>query len=132
MGKVYTDADGNRIERVSKWIKIRYLPISKRHRLWDYATDSNGYHPYQEKFNPGDDVFLDCFTFNGKQYALEQFLSTSSAWSGAWNPYYSSNNVDDSVILSGYEAEEYFHPLLLELDECGEYVRVYKELPRLK
>lgn len=130
MGKIYTDSDGNRIERVSKWIKIRSLPVTKRHALWDYATDGSGYHPYQNRFNPENGVFLDYFRFEGKQYALEQFLSTSSTFMGAYNPYYTANNVDDYVILSGYEADEYFHPLLIELDECGEYVRLYKELPR--
>ena len=130
MGKIYTDHDGNKIERLSRWIKIRTLPVTKRHHLYDYATDGSGYHPYQDKFDPGDGVLLDYFVFQGKQYALEQFLSTSSAWAGAWNPFYSANNVDDYVILSGYEADEYFHPLLIEIGANGEFVRVYKELPR--
>lgn len=128
MGKIYTDHDGNKIERISRWIKIRNLPVTKRHRLWGYATDGNGYHPYSEKFDPSTGVFLDFFTFNGTQFALEQFLSTSSAWAGDWNPFYSENDVDDYVILSGFEAENYFTPLLIELDTICEAVRVYREV----
>ena len=128
MGKIYTDSDGNKIERISRWIKIHTLPVTKRHRLYDYATDMNGYHPYQNNFDPSDGVLLDYFTFQGMQYSLEQFVSTSSAWAGAWNPYYSENDVDDYVILSGYESEEYFHPLLIEIGAYGELVRVYREV----
>ena len=66
--------------------------------------------------------------FQGKQYSLEQFLSTHSVWTSAWNPFYSENDMDDYVILSGYESEEYFNPLLIEIGGYGEFVRVYKEV----
>lgn len=129
MGKIYTNSSGDRIEQLSRWIKVHTIPVTKRHSLYDYATDDCGRHPYQDNFDPGDGVLLDYFVYQGKQYALEQFLSTHSAL-GGWDPYYSANNVDDYVILSGYEADEYFHPLLIEIGAYGELVRVYRELPR--
>lgn len=128
MGKIYTDHDGNKIERLSRWIKIHTLPVTKRHSLYEYATDGSGHHPYNEHFDSTNGVLVDYFVFQGKQYALEQFLSTSSAWAGAWNPFYSEDDVDDYVILSGYEAEEYFNPLMIEVGEYGEFVRVYQEV----
>ena len=128
MRKIYTDQDGNKIERLSRWIKIHTLPVTKRHSLYEYATDGSGRHPYNDNFDSSNGVLVDYFVFQGKQYALEQFLSTSSAWAGAWNPFYSENDVDDYVILSGYEAEEYFNPLMIEIGEYGEFVRVYREV----
>lgn len=128
MGKIYTDHDGNKIERLSRWIKIHTLPVTKRHHLYDYATDGSGYHPYQDKFDPSTGVLLDYFVFQGKQYPIDQFLPTTSTWAIAWNPYYSENDVDDYIILSGYESEEYFNPLLIEIGGYGEFVRVYKEV----
>jgi len=129
MNKIYTDADGNKIERISRWIKIRNLAgITPRHSLYDYATDGCGYHPYQDKFDPSTGIYLDCFTTKGTTYALEQFLSTTSSWAGAWHPFYSENDVDDYVIISGYDMNNCFNPLLIELDECCEHIRIYREV----
>ena len=130
MNKTYVDTDGNRIERLSRWIKLKSVPVTKRHRLYDYARDEYGYHPYQERFNSENGVFLDCFTFKGKQYSLEQFLSTSSVWTGTWNPYHSVHDEDDQVVINGVQHDDYFHPLLIEIDEYGEHVRIYHEIPR--
>ncbi len=112
--------------RVSRWItmKCNYNP-TKRNALWDYVQDGSGYHPYQEKFNPEEGLFLDYFEFNGRKYALEQFIAIGSiADSIGHAEGYIENN--QRYFLNGYDGNDYFHPLYIELDEYGERVRLYE------
>lgn len=123
MHKEITCTDGNTITRLSRWVEIRHAyDVTPRHSLYDYATDGAGYHPYHEKFNPTDGVYLDYFIFNGKKYALEQFMRCGSPFM----PYSAMWNESDGLhVLSGVQEDEYFHPLMIELDEYCERVRVY-------
>ena len=120
--------DGTKIfNRVSRWIKVKqnYNPCS-RNRLWDYVQDENGYKHYQEQFNPENGLYLDYFTFHGRNYAIEQFLALG-------NPFYTavSYSYEDKAgklfYLSGVDGENIYNPLYIEMDEYGEYVRVYTE-----
>lgn len=115
-------------KRLSRWIKIKqnYNP-SKRNGLWDYVTDSYGYHPYQDKFNPAEGLYLDYFTFNGRNYAIDQFIRIGCAFDcmGRCLGYYENG---DKHYLAGYEADDYIDSLFIELDEYGENVRVYEEV----
>lgn len=85
-------------ERVSRWIRI----------------DFNGKgEPY--------------FRFRNRRYKLDNFLRTnSSVYSPLGNAI--SNAKGEDVILSGYEADEYFKPYFIELSEYADYVRVYQYL----
>lgn len=112
--------------RVSRWITIKqnYNP-TKRNALWDYVQDGYGYHPYQEKFNPEEGLFLDYFEFDGRTYALEQFIAIGSiADSIGHAEGYIENGKRHN--LNGYDANDYFYPLFIELDEYGERVRCYR------
>lgn len=67
--------DGTKtFRRISRWITVKtnYHP-AKNNCLWEYVTDGNGYKPYQAEFNPENGLYLDYFTFNGKNYAVEVF-----------------------------------------------------------
>jgi hypothetical protein len=122
--------DRYKYRRVSRWIQIRqnYNP-GKRNRLWDYVTDENGRHPYQDNFSPENGLFLDYFIFNGRTYAIEQFIGFGSiADCIGHHTGYIENG--EKYYLSGFDSEDYYRPILLELDDCGERVRVYEEVQK--
>lgn len=113
--KVFETLDNTKIKRVSRWIKLRVAyNITSRHSLYDYA----------EKIGETENC-LDCFVYNGKKYALNQFIRMGSFFSPHVTMFYEN---DELHHLSGYDAENYFNPLLLELDDCGEYVRLYVDV----
>lgn len=123
----WNESGNVKFTRLSRWIKIKqnYSP-SKRNSLWDYVEGENGYKPCSEHFTPENGLFLDYFTFNGKNYALEQFLSLG-------NPFYCpvtySYQTKDgkTLFLSGVDGENIYNPIYIEIDENGENVRVYSE-----
>ena len=112
--------------RVSRWITVKqnYNP-NKRNSLWDYVTDENGYHPYNDKFNPENGLFLDFFKWNGRTYAIDQFWSLSNPfYIGILYRYEDENGKD--AFLSGVDMDgNLFNPIYIEFDEYCERVRVY-------
>lgn len=99
------------IMRVSRWIKVETKTITKRSRFWDYAdsyTEENGKR------------IINVFRFNNRWYCLDQFLRFS------YPVFYTEN--EKKNFLSGYDCTDYYYPLEIEIDECGEYVRLYREL----
>lgn len=118
--KLIKTNDGKMIQRVSCWIKIRQAyDITSRHSLHYYRMDENGYRDGQSAFNPSNGTYLDYFRFNGRKYAIEQFLRLD-------HPIMFEEN-DKLQYLSGYDSENYYNPLLIEIDDSGEYVRCYYE-----
>lgn len=115
-----------KFQRVSRWITVQhnYTP-RKNNRLWDYVTDSYGYKPYQEQFNPENGLFLDYFMFGGRSYAVEQFLRLGSMWSAVAYAY--EDKEGKTAFLSGYDMDDYYDPIFVEFDEYCEKVRVYTE-----
>lgn len=118
--------DQRMLHRLSRWLKVKtnYRP-GKNNSLWDYVTDTSGYHPNEKQFNLNDELELKYFTFNGRNYAIDQFMCL-------FNPFwccfgYSYDDNGKTRYLSGYDSENYYNPILIELDEYGEYVRVYME-----
>ena len=126
MKKIPT-SDGRTLVRLSRWIKIdhNYNP-HKRNVLWSYVRDGSGYGVYSDKFNPANGLFLDFFRWNGRKWAIEQFYSTSGTM-GFLAPMMFENEDGKTSSIAGYDSENYFNPILIELDECGERVRVYEE-----
>lgn len=114
--------------RVSRWITIRhnYTP-RKNNMLWDYVTDENGYKPYQDNFSPENGLYLDYFKWNGRNYAIDQFIALNNPFFAPFG--YSYENADGKrCYLSGYDADgDIFRPAFIEFDECCERVRVYIE-----
>lgn len=126
MNKQIICTDGKIIYRKSRWIKRQEkCNVSKRNGLYYYATDENGYHSGQAGFNPENGLFLDYFRWNGRNYAIEQFFRLNSMFcplSYCWEDKQGKLN-----FLSGYDSENYYNPILIEIDETGEYIRVYEE-----
>ena len=118
--KLILTKDGKTIKRMSRWIKIRQAyGVSKRNRLCYYATDENGYREGNSNFNPDSRLFLDYFVWNGRRWAIEQFYCLD------YPIMYEENG--KLQYLSGYDSENYYNPILIEIDNNGEYVRVYEE-----
>lgn len=113
--------------RVSRWITVQhnYTP-NKRNHLWDYVTDENGYKPYSDKFNPANGLYLDFFRYNGRTYAVEQFLRLGSMMIAVAYSYETADG--KTAYLSAVDGEDLYHPLYVEFDECCERVRVYEEV----
>lgn len=126
MKKKIVCTDGKIIYRVSRWIKRKTnYNVNKRNSLYYYATDENGYKEGQEKFNPKNGLYLDFFRWNGRNYAIEQFFRLGSMFCPL---EYSWEDKEGKLnFLSGYDSENYYNPILIELDDSGEYVRVYEE-----
>lgn len=118
--KEFRTKNNTLIQRVSRWIRIKQAyDITKRHSLYYYRRDENGYGEYSDEFNPNNGTFLDYFTFNGRKYAIEQFLRLDY-------PIMFEEN-GKLQFLSGYDSENYYNPLLIEIDDSGEYIRCYYE-----
>lgn len=120
--------DGTKIfNRVSRWIEVKqnYNPCPRNSR-WYYVQDENGYKPHENNFNPENGLYLDYFSYHGRNYAIEQFLSLSHPF---YLPVsYSYNEGGKQFCLSGVDGENIYNPLYIEMDETGEYVRIYEEV----
>ena len=113
--------DGKTIRRLSRWIKIqRAYNVNKRNSLWYYVTDGNGYREGQSGFDPSTGLYLDYFRWNGRTWAVEQFMRLVY-------PIFWEDKEGKLNWLSGYDSENYYNPILIEFDEYCEYVRVYEE-----
>ena len=118
--KELTTTDGKVIYRVSRWIKIQYAyNVSPRNSLYYYCTDENGNQPGSNNFDPKNYTYLDFFRWNGRTWAINQFfrLDFPITWEENGKLQY----------IAGYDSENYYNPILIEIDDSGEYVRVYEE-----
>lgn len=128
--KIITCEDGTKLRRISRWIKLNhnYTPNS-RNSLWNYACDGYGRHPYQDKFDPTDGLYLDYFRFRGRTYALEQFFILGSMWLGGKPYFYKDEDGKLGVIGTVDMDGPIFGPALYgEWDGYCEYVRLYEEV----
>jgi len=110
--------------RASRWIAVKhnYNP-TKRNSLWDYVTDGSGYRSSESKFNPEDGLYLDYFEWNGRKFALDQFLGFGNPFYLPEEEYYLENG--EWHRLAGVDMDNYWRPIRVEFDEWGEHVRVY-------
>lgn len=126
MKTVIVDEKGQEYTRLSRWIKIKtnYNPNNKN-RLECYIHDGFGYSKYSDSYDPKnhDGKYLDYFTFQGRNYSIDQFLRLDY-------PIFYQNKEGKTCFLSGYDLENYYNPLLIEIDESGEYIRLYEEKRR--
>lgn len=65
------------------------------------------------------------FRYNNRRYKLDDFISMSSDWSvGLASTIKAADG--ETVVLSGYESDNYYKTLFIEVSEGGEAVRVYR------
>lgn len=125
--KSFITKDGKyTVTRCSRWIQIRRkYDIRKNNVLYDFSTDGYGYKPADERYDPSTGTYLDYFRFDGRNYAIEQFICLGSVWCP--EPPYEFTDVDGrSAFVSAVDfSGNLFNPYYIELDEYGEKVRVY-------
>ena len=102
------------LKRVSRWITVKNELITKKHNLWYYADKDS---TFDERY-----AYVSCFRWNGRKYAINQFLARFGMFGldKECNEY--------PAFISAYDCENYYNPLLMEMDEYGEKVRLYIEI----
>lgn len=119
--------DGRVLLRRSRWIPILHnRRPSRRNRLWPYVTDGNGYREWQAGFDPSSGLNLDFFIWNNRNWAVEQFNSVNGIM--GMSPIFFENEDGKTSFIAGYDSENYWNPILIELDDYRECVRVYEEV----
>lgn len=108
MSKILKDKNnetGYGYAKASRWLKVEYTIVSKKHRLANY-TDKD----------TGKDLWLTYFKYKNKQYALGQFLRLET-------PIV----LEDGTTLCAYDSVQWYNPLLLEISADGEFVRLWEQ-----
>ena len=100
-------------KQVSNWLEVKEQYVTKRHSLSEYA---DFYGTDNEK-----EGLLTYFTFKGKKYALGQFLRLSY-------PEFFENEDGKQSFLCGYDCTDYHNPLMMEMDDCVDSVRLFQEV----
>lgn len=103
--KTFTTEEKTTIKRVSRWIKLEWRQVTAKHSMANYA----------------DEGMLICFRHNNKLYALGQFDRLAY-------PIFFENEEGKTSYLSAYDSAVWYKPYLLEVSDCGEYVRLYEEV----
>ena len=62
---------------------------------------------------------------DGRRYKLDSFYRLGSAWC-LGEPFEIKDRAGRSAVLCGYQMEEYYKPLFIQLDECGEMARLFR------
>ena len=122
--KQFKTVDGkNTVTRLSRWIQIKQnYNVNKRNSLYEFSADENGYKPGQSEYNPANGTYLDYFRFNGRNYAIEQFIALGSAWIGGAPYEFTDTNGKSTFIHAVDYYGDLYNPLYIEVDECGERV----------
>ena len=126
MKKIFTAENTRERFTRSRWITVQHLyNVTPRHGLYDFASDENGDKPYQDKFNPENGLYLDCFRYNGRWYALEQFVGIGSMVCPGDQPEIKEDDGTTTRIHAVDFSGDLYRPLHAEFDECCERVRIY-------
>ena len=98
-------ADGinHKYKRCSRWIQIQYKYITPKHSLYCFAENN-------------DDCLV-YFRHKGRIYALGEIMR--------FNPPIKIKNGKEEITLSGYDSTNYWNPILVEINNTGEAVRLY-------
>lgn len=112
----FTTTEGKTLLRLSRWTRVHCDVVSKRHPLHYYSEPDSEY--------PGKGILF-WFRFNGKKYALDQFICMNGMWA---TPVMFEDETGKLNYLSGYDSEDYYNPIMIEVSDDGEHVRVYQYL----
>ena len=107
--KTITTTDGHHIRRVSRWLRVQYAHVTPRHRLAEYA----------------DEGVLLFFRWQDRQYAIGQFYRLGGGLAAPVTWYDEDGKLH---YLSGVDCTVWHNPPMLEVDDGGEYVRVYESV----
>ena len=117
-------------ERLTGWKNVKNLMVTKRHKLFECATDESGYTCYDEKFNKNQKwYYLEYIEYKGYRIPL-------SCCSNMFNPFYYSyvyryKEHDGVHYIHSYDLNgNIFNHLLFEFSTDCEYYRVYEQKGR--
>jgi len=124
--KTFYDKTGATFERISGWLPRQtvYNP-TPRHSMYYWRMDENGYREYDKNFDPTNGTFVDGYKYKGMWLAVERFYALGCAFLGG-TPFITTADDGEEVIIGGVDMDgNLFDPLYLEMDEYGEYGRLY-------
>ena len=101
------------LKAVSRWIRIETLYVTEKHSLFYYADKDD---EYLGKYP------VTAFRWKNRWYALNQFLARFGMMG------FDLECKEYPAYISGYDGENYFNPLLMELDKYGDKCRLYLEV----
>lgn len=111
-----TTTEGITLTGTGRWIPIQCATaITPRHGLWEYGDDNGD----------GTRVVL-YFNHYGHRFALGEFIGYGGPWGPPVPPMW--EEADGLHHLNGVQADRYFDPLLIEISESCEAVRVWQEV----
>ncbi len=116
-------------ERMTGWKETKHLMVTKRHKLFECATDESGYTCYDEKFNKNQKwYYLDYVEYKGYKIPL-------SSCANMFNNFYFSRvyrykeNREIHYIHS-FDLDNIYNPLYFEFSPDEEQYRVYMKKGR--
>jgi hypothetical protein len=122
------DTIGNAyFKRLTSWKNVKNLCVTKRHPLFESATDENGYPCNDENFNKEQKYYyLDCVEFKGYKIPL-------SSCANLFNNFYFTEvyryvENGETHYIGSCDLDNYYNPLYFEFDEYGESYRVYEKI----
>ena len=102
-----------KLVKVSRWITIHYKDITPKHSLYCYSDN------YAKQ---GEKACVAYFRWNNREYAIDQFINRFGMYG------FDLNCEKYPAFICGYDGEgNIFNPLLCELDEYGEKIRLWIE-----
>lgn len=111
-----TTTEGRTLTGTGRWIAIQCAPaITPRHALWEYGDD-NGDGTRSVWF----------FNHYGHRFAMGQFLRFGGPWFASTGPEW--EEADGLHHMAGIEVDRWHTPLMIELDDWCEAVRVWQEV----
>lgn len=112
-------------ERLSGWKNVKNIMVTKRHKLFECATDDNGYTCNSEKFNKNQKwYYLDYVEYKGYRIPLS---SCANLFNNLWfSNVYRYKEKDGIHYINSYDMDgNLFNPLFFEFSQDGEQYRVY-------
>ena len=116
MMKELVSTEGKKFYRLSRWISVQWLQVTERHPLWYYA---------EKDTQEGNKRWVECFRWNDTLYAMGQFMRFNTPFVHDAEPILIDGK--EKIWLAGFDANEYFDPIMIEIHDDCEHVRVYKE-----
>jgi hypothetical protein len=122
------DTIGNAyFKRLTGWKDVKNLCVTKRHPLFESATDCNGYSCNDEQFDTDQKYYyLDCVEYKGYKIPL-------SSCGNLFNSFYFSEvyryvENGETHYINSCDLDNFYNPLYFEFSEDGESYRVYEKI----
>lgn len=88
---------------MSEWIEVEYREIPEEKK--EYTEEINWNQP--------------CFYYNEEYWWLSDFIRCHG------NPW---GNMDVPDYIHGYDANNYFNPIFIQISDSGDFVKIFKKL----